>query len=493
MVSVISNTKSQLLKKTVLIIERNAEIKSELYRILTPFYSIIDCDSLEQGTNAILINRNFNVILVNANLNPLDHSFMDGFLIVRMSHILDTQVSVIVYTDNLHPLAIQESTSYGTFKILDLSSPEFKKSLLESINFAIKMLDWQSQSKVQKKNKIIYDILKQIPLVSPIKWNYVDETLYNCFFIANTHDPFGYANSWSYICQAARNNGHKFFNGSCLITIAAEEVVNTKYPRFILINPLGQSAVKKSLDLADILKNISGTPVIIKKVTETQKKYFLISQRCKILPKSKSKKLVDQYDDIYPQVVVNLKAFMDRFTSKEFSDFRRNITRFSQRNYSIKTTKPELFEDFINIVLKWKQSFIARYKEHKEFTKIPKNDDYYINPYYPIFLYYSKSIDNKNTISSLFYIDTIPVGFSFLSRVSPICMAMYANICDTEYEGLAEFMLYHNFTKAFLHGYQFVNLGGTESKYLYGFYKKFEINTPTNKSLEMKSNHLIYQ
>lgn len=483
----------QILKKSILLVERNASLCNELHRILNPFYRVILSHSIEQATKKIEECAIIDVIITNVNLHEHDHSLMDGFSLVRISQFLNSPIPVIVYTDDLHPLALIEAQSQCTFKILDQSHPSFKKNLLNSIFYILKIFDWKSQFEASIKNsKKVRELLKEIPFVSPIQWNHIDENLYDCFFMADTQNPSCYANSWAYICQAARNNGHKFFNGSCLITIETERIDEPDALDFVIINPIGQGAAKRTLELAERLKKLSGKPVKIKKVSKTQEYYFLNSRKCYI-HHPKSTKLEDQFDDIHPQTVVNLKAFLNHLTSNELYVFQRNLKKFSQRNYMMRTTEPELFDDFWDVVLKWKRSFIQRYEEHGEFTDIPQNDDYYINPYFSIFEYFCKQIDNKNTLSSIIYVDNIPVGFSFLSKVSNICMGMYANICDTDYEGLSEFMLYQNFSKAYWSGYKYVNLGGTESKYLYKFYNKYNLSYKDEKSFEIKTNYLFYE
>ena len=48
-------------------------------------------------------------------------------------------------------------------------------------------------------------------------------------------------------------------------------------------------------------------------------------------------------------------------------------------------------------------------------------------------------------------------------------MGMFANLGDTDYEGLYKFVLYQKLTMAHWARYNYVNLGGTESKHLYEF------------------------
>lgn len=484
-------------KKSVLLVDENSHLLNDISTLLEPYYDIYPTNSIEQAFAKIQDNTNFHVVVTNLNFNSHDHSLMEGLSVVRYCEHSDKLLPVIVYTADLHPLVEIEARSCGTFRILDQSHPEFKRNILNSINFAIKIYDWKIQFVTYQKNATkVKNLLNNTPFISPINWNYADENLYHSFFLSDTSDKlsaYHYANSWAYICQAARNNGHKFFNGNTLITIATKSVREQAPIEFEIINPLGQAAVKHTLELAEQLKDLSGNPVLIKKVSESQVKYLLRSPQCHIFPGPLSKRLEDQYDDIYPQVVVNLKAFMNSLTSNKMSGFRTNLKKFSQRNYSVRTTTPELFEDFWDVVLKWKQSFIRRYEERDEFTDIPHNDDYYINGYFPIFEYYSKNINNRHTLSSLVYVDEIPVGFSFFNAVSKICMGMYANLADTDYEGASEFMLYHNLTKAYLAGYEYVNLGGTESKYLYNFYNRLKLASGDAESFEIKTNYLIYE
>ena len=495
---------NKIIKKKLLFVEPNEELLHEMGRMLRPLYQIIPCKSLKNAVQRMKNYADYATIISNANLHPKDHSLINGLSLVRMSQTATPPVPIILYTDDVNPIVKIEAQNYGTFKLLDQSKPEFKKNLIEAVNYSIKIQNWKlTQFYDLQNNDQIRTAFKEIPKLKPISWNYAEENLYNSFFESRSsdpYDPYRYANSWAYICQAARNNGHKFFDGSCLITIATENDPVKNDVQFVIINPLGRGAVKKTLDIAGKLKTISGNPVIIKKISSEQEEYFLLSSRCRILPKPLSKRLVDQYDDIHPQVVVNLKAFINNLTLSKKSinnkwkekNFNRNLKKFSRENYTIKTTAPELFEDFLEVVLKWKRSFMKRYTLHGEFTDIPEDDRYYIDPYFPIFDYFSKNIDNRNTISSLIYVDNIPVGFSFLSRVSKICVGMYANIGDTNYEGLAEFMLYQNLTKAYWAGYKYVNLGGTESRYLYDFYRKLKLEAPNAESFEIKSDYLVY-
>lgn len=486
------NHHTKIHKKSILLLEPGAGSAADLERILKPLFSVAVCARIEDATHSLRSAHKFDVILGNLNLNEKDHALLDGLAIVRYAQFTQPMLPVIIYSTNSNLLTQPEVQKSGAFKLLDRTQPDFKKQLLNAINYAIKITNWKKKYECSKRDTdVVPGLLSQIKYVFPIEWHGYDENLYNCFFIADTHGIYNYSNSWAYICQAARNNGHKFFNGSCLITICTDTVPDSEDFQFVIINPLGQHAVKRTLELAGTLKTISQRTVLIKKISGTQEKLLLQSGKCKIHQPA-TNRLAEQFDDIHPQVVVNLKAFIYHLTTEKLYSFQVNLKRFSQRNYMLKTLAPELFDDFWDVVLKWKRSFIRRYEERGEFSAIPHNDDYYMNPYFPLFEYYASRTDNKNTLASLVYVDNVPVGFSLLSRVSAQCMGMYANLGDTGYEGIAEFMLYQNLTKAYWSGYKFVNLGGTESRYLYEFYKRLHVSNGVSKSWEIKSNYLVY-
>jgi len=528
-------------KRRLLLIEKNLKLRTELSTFLSHNFKISVANSIEQAIKMLNKDSFYFSIITNINLHPDDFSLMDGFTFVRHVQSLYVKIPVIVYTPSLHPLATIESQNCGAFKILDLSHPDFRKSLIDAIRAAINILLKKLYfSNSTKHSARIKETLSSIPLVTPISWNCLDENLYNSFYNADTNNMYRYANNWAYICQAARYNGHKFFNGSCLITIATDNVTSDDDIQFYLMNPTGKSSVKKTLELACCLKKFSGKPVIIKKITKLQAEQLLKSEYCKELAKPDSSNLEDYYDDIHPQIVVNLKAFMNYLTPekkyishiglplKKISErglfvkkynrpkapdifkvqekrifqveipdkivkFRYTLKKFSQRNIVTKPIRPELFDDFIDVVVKWKRTYIRRYEEEGRFEKIPENDDYYISPYFPIFEYYSKNVNNCKALSYIVYVDDVPVGFSFLGQISTHCMGMYANICDTDFDGLSEYMIYTNLSRAYWLDYKYVNLGGTEHERLYRFYNKFKLSYGDAKSFELKTKYLIYE
>ncbi|MBN2008288.1 hypothetical protein JW960_02955 [candidate division KSB1 bacterium] len=489
---------SALFKNPVLLIEGDNHTRSELTTFLQQNFEVTKAASVEQAIRKMERCSAFFAIITNMNLHQSEHFLMDGLSIVRYAQCLPSiPIPTIVYSYTLHPLAEREAHAIGAYKLLDQSDPDFKSKLIHSLFSIVKINTKKINYEVSNADSIIVkSLLRNFSYVKPIQWNSIDENLYNSFFRIDTQSHFRYANSWAYVCQAARENGYKYFNGNCLITLIADRHLVNQNLQFTIINPLGTSSVRNTIELASKLKQISGNPVILKKIAPKQIRYYLETKHCQLIQHPRSTRLEDQFDDIHPQVIVNLNAFINNLTSnRKLVNFQRNLKKFSQRNHTTQTIQPELFDHFLEVVRKWKQSFIKRYESRTvpEFTDIPHDDDYYLSPYFPIFEYYSRYVNNKDILSSLVYVDNIPVGFSFLSNVSPTCMGMYANIGDTDVEGLAEFMLYQNLTKAYWSGYKYVNLGGTESHYLYEFYRKLKLDYGVEKSFEIYSRYLVFE
>lgn len=503
-------------EKKILLVENDKDIANAISNFLRLDYTV-DMSYNVLDASKRLQNRAYQAVVTNTNLNSSDYSLLDGLSLARMAQNLSCPVSTILYTEDINPVLQAQISCTSVLKLLDLFKPTFQSELLQALRCAFSIIEWKSVFTKSKVNNSILDHISSIDDVSPIHWNGRDEILYNSFFDSYPYGQFCYANSWAYICQAARINGFKFFDGYTLITIAVE-VNETGETKISIINPMGKSTIKKTLALAEKLTSISDT-IIFKKVSDEQVDYFLNSGKCKVCEQPKSGRLIDYYDDIYPQVVVNLKAFLAQLNShfklrkdnkwirSRLYTFRNNMKRIHNLNYTIETTRPELFEDFLHIVYRWKSSFIKRYrtrKKYREFDEIPTDDAYYIEPYFSLFDYFAKAIDNKNTISIIVYLEGVPVGFSLLSRVSNECMGLYANIGDTDYTGLAEFMLYQNLSKAYWSGYKYVNLGGTESRSLYNFYRKLKLDVPgtaakdnpkslVNRSFEIRTKYLTFQ
>jgi hypothetical protein len=390
----------------------------------------------------------------------------DGLSLLRYARTQGILAPFILLAEFKDDYLSCESDHYNVFDFLYKGAADFHTRLIESLRVAAEFHQYHLQR--QTNNSAISEKLCAIPNITPIKWDYIDANLYEAFFeIDGKLNQFCYANSWAYICQAARKNGHKFFDGNSLITITAQE--KDEGVQFEIIRPLGQYAAKKAFMLAQQLKKHTKLPIILKRLEPAQSK-SLLERGCRVLEQPQTKRLEDYFDDIHPQVVLDLNAFLGSLNLPQMAWFRKGLRQFANNNYTIKDLKPHLFTDVRQVLAEWKKSLISRYTRRDEFSSVPEDDAYYFDPYLPFVEHFGRSTKREADIATIIYVDDVPAGFSFLARVSDSCLAMYANVADTKHKGISYFMLYQNFLRALWSGYSFVNLGGTEASTLYDFY-----------------------
>lgn len=454
-------------KAEVLVVENDPNYRRHYRNILRQHFRPRMTTS-ERGRTAL--NRTSVVAVVaNCRTRHGEHLAMDGFSLLRYARAQGNVVPFIFLADAIDDDLLAEADHHGAFEVIRKGQADFSSRLLKSLYVAADYYTYQKQR--QQRHAALCQALGQIPHVSSINWDSRDEGLYDAFFeIDSRSNKFCYANSWPYICQAARRNGHKFFDGKTLITIEATERNDGSY-EFGLIRPLGQQAAKKAYELAITLKSLTKRPIIFTRL-EPEQFNNLLQRGCRVLENPATGNLEDYFDDIHPQVVVDLNKFVLNLSLPEMAWFRRGLRQFTKENYTIQDLQPSHYQEVRDVLVRWKRSFVGRYKKKPDFTTIPLDDSYYFDPYLPFVEYFGRTSQRKKKIATIFYADNNPVGFSFLVRVSECCMAMYANVGDTYFDGLANFMLYQNFLRAFWAGYTHINLGGTETKSMYEFYHK---------------------
>jgi len=450
----------------VLLIESDMYYR-DLYReLLRPHFDLHI--ATHQQSRAFLVNNKGCIasIITDCYHRYRDSLRRDGLSLLRYSRAQGLLAPFILLAEFKDKYLDWESDQYGVFELLYKGAGDFHTRLLATLRVAVEFHEYQIQRQLQESD--ISDKLGTIPNITPIKWDYTDANLYDAFFeIDSNLNQFCYANSWAYICQAARKNGHKFFDGNSLITITGQR--RGEDIKFEIIRPLGQYAAKKAYQLAQQLKKHSNCPIIFKRLEPTQFK-SLVERGCRVLEQPQTKRLVDFFDDVHPQVVLDLNAFLGSLNLPQMAWFRKGLRQFANNNYTIKELKPHLFGDVRHVLSVWKKSFISRYEKRGEFSSVPEDDAYYFDPYLPFVEHFGRSTKREASIATIIYVDDIPAGFSFLSRISDSCLAMYANVADTKHNGISYFMLYQNFLRALWSGYTFINLGGTEASTLYDFF-----------------------
>lgn len=454
-------------KTKILIVENDLDNR-RLYRKILRRHFRMRTTTSPRGKSAIRENG-IAAVVANCRTRQGEQVTMEGFSLLRYARAQGHFLPFIFLADAMDDDLLAEADHHGAFEVIHKGQADFSAKLIKCLQAAAEFCEYQKQR--HHRPTSLSQALCQIPHMSPINWDSRDEGLYEAFFeIDSRSNKYCYANSWLYICQAARRNGHKFFDGKTLITIEAAIKDDGSY-QFTIIRPVGQQAAKKAFELATALKALTPHPIIFARLEPEQFKN-LQQRGCQILSNPGTGNLEDYFDDIHPQVVVDLNKFVFNLNLPEMAWFRRGLRQFNKKNYTVQDLQPSQYQEIRNILARWKRSFVGRYERKSDFKTIPFNNDYYFDPYLPFVEHFGHASQRNQNIATIFYVDQTPVGFSFLASVSDCCMAMYANIGDTYFDGLAKFMLYQNFLRAFWAGYTHINLGGTEAQSLYEFYHK---------------------
>lgn len=293
-----------------------------------------------------------------------------------------------------------------------------------------------------------------------------DERLYFSFLNEiSKKEPFLYSNSWPFICQIARYNSKRYYDGKSLITIIGKKY-NPNY--FEIVKPLGLDPIKKVIFLCKVLNKISSRPILIRKLTKEQ--FMILKKKGYKEPSWQTNLLEKLPDDVYPQPICNIEYILS-LKGKKYSALRQRLNYFKKLNSKAQIFCEQLKKDALCVLDKWKASFVSRFKNRR--YKLPINNSYYFDPYLIFIEKFAKRIDNENYFSIIVYINSNPVAFSFYGKISSFCISQYANLADTRFKGLSEYLTYETLKIAHSQGFKYVNLGGSETETLHRYNMKF--------------------
>ncbi len=314
-------------------------------------------------------------------------------------------------------------------------------------------------------------ISQELPHVSVLRS--ADEGLYEKFFQTDSIiAPFSYGNSWAYICQAARDNPYKYFDGKTLLTITSSS--NPKNP-IRIVRPIGENTVDTIATFCNSLRSNTNRSILLCKLRHED--YISLKYRGFEDPVWNLASLEHLPDDIYPQPICTLNNYFKRgeisLEGRKLAKLRGKIARVKSYTdeFKLHPLSPMNTGDAKHVIKTWKSSFVKRYS--KRSIILPKESGYYSDPYTNIITRFSTRIDNERYFSLVCYANNIPVGFSFLGRISDIAVAQYVNVCGNFYKGLSEYLALSTFLLAFRAGYEYVNMGGSETETLFKYNQKF--------------------
>lgn len=326
--------------------------------------------------------------------------------------------------------------------------------------------------------------------IEPITEN--DAQLYSEFFQKDKRE-FCYANSWFYLTQAVNGVGKhsyplgfKYLTDNCLITVGIFESSFTKKMHFHIVNPLGEEVTKNVDELAQALYNITETPVYIKKIEDSLVQELMEkSTYCQIEKKNDNlspyswHKDAPLEDDTYPEIIIEINATLN--LPRKENQGKDKYHRFENRNKGNSIEWIDVDENNIeDAKLIIKKFFKYKFKNFfiymiKSFFRYKKNDISTPDDYSNMITTIPQGEINKDYIKKIIYINKKPLAFVCTEQINhESCHGLYANVClYQESKWLSEYVMIE--TSKLLNdlGIRYLNMGGSETKGLDDFKRKF--------------------
>lgn len=297
--------------------------------------------------------------------------------------------------------------------------------------------------------------------------------------------PLSYEGSFAFYSHRAGYFPMKFYDGRLLIVFCPRD------GGYSLLRPLGQWHPSPVAALTRHLFEASQRPVNLVKLTHQQ--FLDLSSIPGFGPVEETQNLADLGDDRYPQLIIPVQKLLrsvedlPAISAGDCSAFSylRRILRIFERQYGDSFALYPFHErhllDVEHIIFKWKTDFFSRYRrgffetagDDRATLSLPDNDEFLVRPYQCLLHRFCTKIDMRDNHGFVAYLRGEPVGFLFLSRTSPNCAALYANLSLTTYRGLPYYLLYRGIKQLATDQIDYVNLGGQETNSLRRFYSRF--------------------
>jgi len=284
----------------------------------------------------------------------------------------------------------------------------------------------------------------------------------------------GYKNTLTYNAQAvngwnpkgkSRNRlGIKYYDGNNLLTMGYFQRNRTKHFHLIPC----EASSEKIIELSELLYEISGSSVYIKKISKEQKDALLTNSRFVEVDETNGwYETAPSEDDTFPEHIIDLETTLEELNKRrKESEIKDKHVRATRRyvdsgRLRIEGYGPEQHrENALQIV----RMFFDIQRERKKHFSLPEDYFNIVNLRPSGVEYFSK----------IFYVNEEPAAFYFAERAGDT-IRVYANLTlRDEFRYLSEFILIHLFQEAFSKGVKRANLGGSETKGLDDFKQKFK-------------------
>ncbi len=309
-----------------------------------------------------------------------------------------------------------------------------------------------------------------------------DAHLFQRFFA--TSRRMAYANSWTYITQAANcyalggnSLGYKASLGRSLAALGYFPRPTDGLPCFHIINPLGVDSAKLCSILCKGLVTSFNCPVYVKKIDSRLRSELLNSGGYAEVSGHPWHYSAVLEDDTFPEIVIDLGDPRDLISGMEHNDLKDKLRRFRSRylNSNIVWRDLALAHDDAQSVI---ETFFAEYV--RDNISIPSD-------------YRNMLVDDRASdrlIHKVVYIDGRPVALLIMEGIAQTpCIGLYCNLClYKDYRYLSEYVVATALMHAEKLGFRYANLGGSETASLDAFKRKFSHRPRMYKALWLVYN-----
>jgi hypothetical protein len=235
-----------------------------------------------------------------------------------------------------------------------------------------------------------------------------------------------------------------------------------------MVNPVGPDRFSYTSTICEQIGRSIGIPIYLKKLDDDLLKHLSNQphfRSAKSIPWHSSAILED---DTYSEVIVDIETTLQLLVAANNNDLRDKINRFHRRT----ADRPVRWKDIDRALYSDAKLIVNRFFLGKKAAHIDiSTPDDYEN----MLLHPGLVVKDSLVIRKLCYIDRSPVAMLVLEALgSSSTMGLYCNLALYEAEKyLSEYVVIKALQEAQKRGFQYVNLGGSESLGLDRFKSKF--------------------
>jgi hypothetical protein len=316
------------------------------------------------------------------------------------------------------------------------------------------------------------NVLESIEYVQPV--SHADQRILQRF-CEKSNEGFSHGNNPIYYQTACRRLWLRFYDGETFISITTR--FQGRHP-FVLVKPLGARTAEKCLHLAEQLFSLTGEKVIVKNISEQEYCKLRVLGFSNYTPDDGWDSVARYDDQTYPEIVIRTGDLVNK-KGRSYRSLRRDVRSGLESGLTLELCDPSQHRaEMENVIKTWRFSFLARHPTEEE-QNLVHFYDYFIETRETV-------VTRREMLTWLCRSKGNPIGFTCGVSKSAHALDLYANPCLPEQRNAPATMLCMVLEHAHALGYEFVNLGGSETIGLHRFKRKF------SPFKELERFHAVY-